>query len=59
MLNYLIITILSFLLAALLIMFFAIIKVCTVCDRKEEKDDFGQIAYDELEKREKESEVNE
>lgn len=59
MLNYLIITILSFLFASFLIMFVAILKVCTMCDKNEKKEDFGQIAYNELEKREKESEINE
>ena len=41
-------------------MLFSIMKVSSECSRKEEsnvkKEDFGQIAYEEIEKREKNGE---
>lgn len=59
MLNYIIIAIFSYILGILSIMVYCIMKISSDCSRQEEKRDFGQIAYDEIEKREKESGKNE
>ena len=60
MFNYIIVAILSYLLGVFSIMLFSIMKVSSECSRKEEinikKEDFGQVAYEELEKREKHDE---
>lgn len=60
MFNYIIVAIFSYLLGISSIMLFSIMKVSSECSRKEEsnvkKEDFGQIAYEELEKREKNGE---
>lgn len=62
MFNYIIVAILSYLLGIFSIIIFSIMKVSSECSRKEEtnikKEDYGQVAYEEIEKREKESEVN-
>ena len=59
MFNYIIVAILSYLLGAFSIIIFSIVKTSSECSRKEEsnieKEDFGQVAYEELEKREKEN----
>ena len=56
MFNYIIVAIFSYLLGVFSIMLFSIMKVSSECSRKEEnkikKEDFGQIAYEEIEKRE-------
>lgn len=31
---------------------FSVLKISSKCSREEEKEDFGQIAYNEIEKRE-------
>lgn len=60
MFNYIIVAIFSYLLGISSIMLFSIMKVSSECSRKEEsnvkKEDFGQIAYEEIEKREKNGE---
>ena len=53
MLSYVIIAILSYLLGVISVIIFSAIKISSKCSRKEEKEDFGQIAYDEIEKIEK------
>lgn len=57
MFNYIIVAVLSYLLGIFSIIIFSVMKVSSECSRKEEKnikkEDFGQVAYEELEKREK------
>ena len=55
MLNYIIVAILSYLLGIFSIVLFSIMKISSECSRKEEKEDFGKIVYEELERREKEN----
>ncbi len=55
MLNYIIVAILSYLLGVFSVVLFSVMKISSECSRKEEKEDFGQIAYEEPEKREKEN----
>lgn len=56
MFNYIIVAILSYLLGVFSIIIFSIMKTSSECSRKEEtnikKEDFGQVAYEELQKRE-------
>lgn len=53
MLSYIIIAILSYILGIISVVIFDLIKINSRCNRIEEKEDFGQIAYNEIEKREK------
>ena len=50
--NYIIIAILSYLLGVISVIIFCTVKISSKCS-KEEKEDFGQIAYDEIERIEK------
>lgn len=34
------------------VIIFSVLKISSKCSREEEKEDFGQIAYNEIEKRE-------
>ncbi len=52
MLSYIIIGILSYILGIISVIIFSVIKISSRCSRIEEKEDFGQVAYNELEKRE-------
>lgn len=53
MLSYILISIISYILGILTIILFSIIKISSKYT-KEEKQDYGQIAYEELERRENE-----
>lgn len=53
MLSYILIAIFSYLLGVLSIVLFSVLKISSKCSKEEDKIDYGQIAYDEIEKREK------
>lgn len=57
MLDYFLISIVSYLLGVFSVMFVRALKVGSKCKRKEEKEDFGQTVYNEIEKREKEGKI--
>lgn len=52
MLSYMIIGILSYILGIISVIIFSTIKVSSIYNRIGKKEDFGQIAYNEIEKRE-------
>lgn len=54
MLDYILISIISYLLGVFSLILVSVLKVSSKCSRKE---DFGQTAYDEIEKREKDENI--
>lgn len=58
MLSYIIIAISSYLLGIFSVIFFYEVKANLKCSEKDVKEDFGQIAYDELNKKQREKIIN-
>lgn len=54
MLSYIIISILSYLLGCFSVILFYVVKTNLKCSKKILEEDFGQIVYDELDKKQRE-----